>query len=90
MKPNLKDFPNWNMPILNYEEAIRFIDAVWEWATNFEKALRDTSEKEVERIKQLGIETKKTVLLNTRGERSAFLAGFCIGHNKRTEEILGK
>lgn len=41
MKPNLKDFPNWNMPIPDYEEAMRYIDAVWEWATNFEKELRE-------------------------------------------------
>lgn len=78
MKFNLQTFPEYS-----YATKIKA------WKEGYEKELRDTSEEEVERIKGLAKESMKTILLKTKGERSAFLAGFCIGHSKRTEEILG-
>ena len=41
MKFNLKNFPNWNMPIPDYEEAKRLIEAHWEWFEGFEAELRE-------------------------------------------------
>lgn len=41
MKTNLKSFPNWNMPIPDYEEAKRNLRAIWNWREDFEKELQE-------------------------------------------------